>query len=168
MDTLASYAELEFPPPWTGLQGHAGGKDKSCEGPGPSLDSGFFKVNKRLLFTPKAPVCVDGGESPQLPFTEHRPVCSSQSPQVCPGKQSQWEGTENSWVQSMLQWMRFLKDLSSVSCAHVQWTRPASICRRVEHPWFPDLLIQHCTHLRTWPCVEIDWDLIVSNLYEIQ
>ena len=57
MDTLASYEELEVPPPWTGLQGHAGGKDKSCEGPGPSLDSGFFRVNKRLLFIPKAFVC---------------------------------------------------------------------------------------------------------------
>lgn len=76
MDTLASYEELEFPPPWTGLQGHAGGKDKSCEGPGPSLDSGFFRVNKRLLFIPKALVC-GWGRAPQLPATEHRPVCSS-------------------------------------------------------------------------------------------
>lgn len=54
MGTLASYEELEFLRPWTGLQGHTGGKARSCEGPGPSLDSGFFKVNKRLLFTPKA------------------------------------------------------------------------------------------------------------------
>lgn len=102
MDTLASYEELGFPPPWTGLQGHTGGKDKSCEGPGPSLDSGFFKVNKRLLFIPKALVCVDGGRVPQLPSTEHRPVCSSQSPQACPGKQSQREGAEDPWVWSQL------------------------------------------------------------------
>lgn len=67
MDTLASYEELEFPPPWTGLQGHAGGKDKSCEGPGPSLDSGFFRVNKRLLFIPKALVCGWGRAPSFLP-----------------------------------------------------------------------------------------------------
>ena len=58
---MGTLGEREFPQPRTGLQGHSGGKGKSCEGPGPSLARGFFKVNKRLLFTLKALMCVDGG-----------------------------------------------------------------------------------------------------------
>lgn len=62
--TMGTLGELEFPQPWSGLQGHTGGKGKSCEGPGPSLARGFFKVNKRLLFILKALMCVDGAENP--------------------------------------------------------------------------------------------------------
>lgn len=83
---MGTLGELEFPQPWSGLQGHTGGKGKSCEGPGPSLARGFFKVNKRLLFTLKALMCVDGRENPQLSSTKHRLMCGSQSPQVCLGK----------------------------------------------------------------------------------
>lgn len=68
---MVTLGELEFPQPWTGLQGLAGRKDKSREGPGPSLDSGFFKANKRLLFILKALMCVEGGE-PRPPAFLHK------------------------------------------------------------------------------------------------
>lgn len=166
MDTLASYEELELPPPRTGLQGHAGGKDKSWEGPGLSLASGFFKVNKKLLFILKALVCVGGvwmgGEPCTFP-PQSTGQCVAHSPHK--NVQGRNRGLMGP-VPPLLQWMQFLKDLSSVSCAHVQWTRPASTCRRADHR-YPHLPIQHRAHLRTWPSVEIDWDLIVSNLYVI-
>lgn len=82
---MGTLGKREFPQPWTGLQGHTGGKGKSSEGPGPSLARGFFKVNKRLLFTLKALMCVDGG-IPLLSSTKPRLMCGSQSPQVCLGK----------------------------------------------------------------------------------
>lgn len=140
---MGTLGELEFPQPWTGLQGQAGGKDKSCEGPGPSLDSGFFEVNKRLLFILKALVCVDGGETPSF-LPQSAGLCVAHSPHRCVlgnkanGKEQSIPGDSPRSAPVFVT----LKDLSSVSHAmcsrpdllsragelgiHVSWTSPSS------------------------------------------
>ena len=72
------HLRTRVPSAQTGLQGHTGGKGKSCEGPGPSLARGFFKVHKRLLFTLKALMCVDGGD-PSFP-PQSPGLCVAHSP----------------------------------------------------------------------------------------
>lgn len=80
-------------------------------------------------------MCVDGGENPQLSSTKHGLMCGSQSP---PGMS--WEikpmGMNRGPLGTVAAVSVFvtLKDLSSVSCAHAQWNRPASTYRRAGRP----------------------------------
>lgn len=160
---MGTLGELEFPQPWTGLQGHTGGKGKSCEGPGPSLASSFFKVNKRLLFILKALMCVDGGTPSSPP--QSTGLCVAHSPRrYILGNKANGNEQRTSGYSS-----------SSVS---VFVTRPAFCelcpctvdyaCFHGQESWAFMLAgpsLQQRSRPQTWPYVEMTCNLMVSNLY---
>lgn len=158
---MGTLGELEFPQPWTGLQGHTGGKGKSCEGPGPSLARGFFKVNKRLLFILKALMCVDGGTPSSPP--QSTGLCVAHSPcryilgNKANGNEQRTPGYSSGSVSVFVTRPAFCELCPCTvdyACFHGQesWASMLAGPSLQQRTW-------------TWPYVKMTHNLMVSNLY---